>query len=319
MVKYMHRIPDVETFDEIYNSASYEEPWVSYIDENQRVDYNNPDYDEALYRPLTFEVLTGGTINWIANNSGFVSTIEYNKNGTGWQTITSKTGSTASSTDCGGAKINVVAGDIVQFRGNNDYYCCGATNYNTFGGSASYCNIKGNIMSLIDSVNYPTLKTFPSGSQRNFNGLFRQHGNYFYPRFVDASELILPATALTEYCYANMFYGYNRVLTAGPELPATTLATGCYSQMFSRTSLPIAPVLPALTLVNNCYYMMFGSCSSLTYVKCLALDISANNCIKYLFDGVSQAGTFVKHPNNNDWPRGSSGIPNNWTIEDAVL
>ena len=39
----------------------------------------------------------------------------------------------------------------------------------------------------------------------------------------------------------------------------------------------------------------------------------------YIFwvKGVSSTGTFVKNPNMTSWPTGVSGIPNNWTVQDA--
>ena len=157
---------------------------------------------------------------------------------------------------------------------------------------------------------------------------------------------ILPATELADYCYYNMFNGCTSLTTA-PELPATTLAVRCYYGMFDRctslttapeilpatelttfcyygmfykcTSLTTAPELPATTLSNNCYQLMFYGCTSLNHITCLATDISAGSCTYYWVDGVSSTGTFVKHPDMNNWTTGVGGIPNGWRVENAEL
>jgi hypothetical protein len=86
--------------------------------------------------------------------------------------------------------------------------------------------------------------------------------------------------------------------------------------MFSGcTSLVQAPALPATTLDSTCYREMFSGCTSLRYVECNATKISANNCVQSWLSNVSASGTFKKNPSMNDWPSGSSGIPDGWTVE----
>jgi len=127
----------------------------------------------------------------------------------------------------------------------------------------------------------------------------------------------LPATALTEYCYSSMFSGC-RSLTTAPELPATTLEINCYYGMFQGcTSLTTAPELPATTLTNSCYYAMFSYCTNLNSITCLATDISATYCTNGWLNNVSSTGTFTKATSMSSWPTGNSGIPNNWTVQDA--
>ena len=128
----------------------------------------------------------------------------------------------------------------------------------------------------------------------------------------------LPATTLANDCYNGMF---NRCtsLTTAPELPATTLAIYCYSSMFSGcTGLTTAPELPATTLADRCYYRMFSGCTNLNYVKCLATDISAGNCLSGWLNGVADSGTFVKAPGMSGWPTGSNGIPSGWSVVNDV-
>ncbi len=123
----------------------------------------------------------------------------------------------------------------------------------------------------------------------------------------------LPATTLAESCYYDMFNGCTSLTTA-PELSATILTKNCYRAMFSGcTSITAAPELRAQTLVETCYNTMFSGCSSLNYIKCLATDISASNCIYGWVSNVNANGTFIK-ASGVTWPSGAHGIPNNWTI-----
>lgn len=134
---------------------------------------------------------------------------------------------------------------------------------------------------------------------------------------ITSVQQILPATSIPANAYAYMFDGCRNITTA-PELPATTLGDSCYSFMFMGCSgLTTAPVLSATTLASNCYQYMFYNCTSLNYIKCLATDISASNCTKDWVSGVASSGTFVKNSSMTGWSRNTSGIPSNWTVQDA--
>ena len=147
--------------------------------------------------------------------------------------------------------------------------------------------------------------------------------NCYYRMFYGCTSLTtapeLPATTLANYCYGYMFRGCTNLITVPTILPATTLANNCYEDMFQGcTSLTTAPELPATTLVDRCYDSMFNNCSNLNYIKCLAMDISASNCLSYWVIGVqTTSGTFVKNPNMLSWTTGTSGIPSGWTVQDA--
>ena len=78
--------------------------------------------------------------------------------------------------------------------------------------------------------------------------------------------------------------------------------------------LTTAPALPATTLVEDCYYGMFQNCKNINYIKMLATDISADNCLNIWVYDVSSTGTFVKNPNMTSLPTGVSGIPSGWTV-----
>ena len=127
----------------------------------------------------------------------------------------------------------------------------------------------------------------------------------------------LSAMTLAEDCYRGMFARCT-TLTAAPVLPATTLKEACYRDMFqSCGELTAAPELPAATLVKECYRGMFDGCFHLSYVKCLATDISAGNCLDEWLSNVSSTGTFVKAADMNAWSIGASGIPEGWTVRIA--
>lgn len=278
--------------------------------------------------PLTFVFLTNGRIEWVSNTTSslYSKTISYSKdNGNNWTSINSKDS----------PRISVVSGDVVEFKGDNVSYSTNST-VNRFRATGNFY-IKGNIMSLINSTDFSGNTELQSAY--TFNNLFQNCTG-----LTDASELILPATTLTESCYQGMFSGCTS-LTQTPELPATTLANYCYKSMFSGctslttapellpattltrycyqymfdgcTNLTAAPELPATILTTNCYDTMFRNCSSLNYIKCLATDFSAHECTHYWVSGVASRGTFVKAAGVN-WPIGAYGIPSSyWTVQDA--
>lgn len=60
---------------------------------------------------------------------------------------------------------------------------------------------------------------------------------------------------------------------------------------------------------------MFSNCSKLNYIKMLATNISANDCLYAWVRGVASTGTFVKHPNMTTLSTGGeNGIPSRWTV-----
>ena len=139
-------------------------------------------------KPLTFNILSAGKINWTASNSAITKTIKYKLNDGGWTSITSKTGSSAPT-------INVVEGDKIQFKGNNTQYATNTLRYNSFSGSTASFELEGNIMSLIYGDDFKNNSTI--SSDYTFESLFEECAN-----LVSAENLVLPATSLTYYCYS---------------------------------------------------------------------------------------------------------------------
>lgn len=263
----------------------------------------------GLNIPFTVEVISAGTILWVANANATPLSIEYQKNNGEWTSITSSTA---------GTQISVVEGDVVRFRGNNLTYSPNNTSpdnipkySNHFLMQTGKYALRGNIMSLIDSTNFANLTTLSSSC--TFYGLFNTSNGlvdasqlllpatnlhyYCYQNmfadcsYLEAAPAILPATTLSAACYYNMFAGCTRLTTA-PKLPATTLAGECYAGMFAGcTSLTTAPELPATTLAYECYEGMFSGCTSLTVVPDLSATTLANNCCDRMFQGCTSLTT----------------------------
>ena len=256
------------------------------------------EYEQYKNMYLTFEVLSGGTIGWIASGgTSYAKTIDYRINSGEWNSITS----TASR-----AFINVSGGDIVEFRGSNISYATAKDKYSAFDGGTATYNAYGNIMSLIYGDNFIGKTSFSGGSY-NFCSLFK------YSKVESAEFLVLPALTLTEHCYRAMF-SFATLLEVAPYLPATTLARNCYWYMFEETLISKAPILYALTIPVEGYGNMFVRCSNLSYVECYATDRSATNATQTWVNGASGRGVFVKNESMESWPRGANGIPNGWEI-----
>lgn len=196
----------------------------------------------------------------------------------------------------------------------------------------AHIHIGGNIMSLMYGDNFRDKYIIPDS--KCFNYLFQ--GDLY-----SAAELKLPATTLTDYCYAGMFkknerlvYGpkflpannltwgcYSEMfyqctnLTSPPDLPAQNLARSCYLKMFAQCRYLIqAPVLPAQNTIVGCYEDMFFKCIRLNYVKILAKNIVASGFFRWLY-GVPSEGTFIKKKDVN-YEISNSGIPEGWTVEE---
>ena len=228
--------------------------------------------------PLTFFIKSNGYLYWMADDTAYTLTIEYNKNNEGWTSITSNKGNSAPS-------ISLIPGDVVQFRGDNVSYTNANNKVNKISGTTE-CDLYGNIMSMIDSTGFSQVKEFGQNTERNFRNFFDG-----LP-VIDASNLVLPATSLTPYCYQTMFRNTKKMLYP-PELPATVLADHCYSHMFYGSSLMTAPELPATTITEYCYEGMFRDCSALTTPPTILPAMTlAKNCYGYTSTLVNAGGMF---------------------------
>ena len=171
-------------------------------------------------------------------------------------------------------------GDKLLVKGNNSSYGYPNLYYTYMFDSTGTFDVEGNIMSLIYGDNFIGQTTLTE--VKTFIHIF------YNCKLINANNLILPATTLTNSCYHSLFSGCTLLINAPELIYATTIPTGAYSEMFMN-------------------------CLSLNYIKCLATDISATNCLQNWVQGVAATGTFVKDANTT-WPTGSSGIPANWTV-----
>lgn len=246
----------------------------------QNVNYT-PKGDTTDY--LTMTVLNSGVLRFISNN-GYIKFFYYSINGEDWVR--------ASSGTYPSPKVTLNAGDVVRLRGNvcENSDCTYGTDLNFAAQDGLKYNLDGNIMSMIQSSNFSGL-TDLSSYTNVFMGMFWGVHNSSNCGLVDASGLLLPAT---------------------------TLGTGCYKDLFkTQRLLTKAPTLPASILVEDCYEEMFKDCSNLNKIKCLATNISATDCTTDWVKNVSSSGTFTKKTSMNNWTTGASGIPSNWTIQNA--
>lgn len=273
---------------EAVSAGTLHNPYIAIVQDGNYIDWNGnssptpPVPPEPVYSamPLTFEIISGGTIGWYRNGgiSQNSRTIQYSLNDGEWITITSNTGSSAPS-------ISVATGDKIRFIGDNKTYNPTTANY--FGGTARF-RAYGNIMSLISSTGYTELSSFEPVNRQAFSYLFKDNTGIY-----DAEHLILPVKQLEYEVYSHMFY-YCSNLVKGPAILAETMS------------------------VRSCE-AMFNNCTNLNYIKCLATNISANNCTLSWVMSVASSGTFVKHLAMNDWPTGQNGIPSGWTVIDADI
>ena len=281
---------------------------------------------------LTFGIQQDGTyIEFVKEDDDYSPTvsIEYSTDKTNWTSVTATTDGTFFGPFANGNKVylrgdNTCIGHYDEDDG--DYY--GNTLKTT-----SKVNVYGNIMSIINSTGFSAMTeiTVDGMFYRLFEGCVG---------VVDASNLILPATTLANYCYASMFFGCTSLVNV-PELPATTLNGYCYGEMFREctslvdvpelpataladycyasmffgcTSLVNVPELPATNLAPYCYRYMFYNCTSLNYIKALFTTTPSNTYTQDWVSGVSSTGTFVKSPDATWNVIGTNGVPSGWTI-----
>ena len=203
------------------------------------------DYDNEY---LTIEIMSD-----TATISTTYNSLEYKIDNGEWQTYN--------------GSIKGTLGQKIQWRGHLT-----AVNSNVFSVSNnSQIKTFGNINSVYDYDNF-------TDNCYNYFQFFNYNN-----KLIDAENLILPATVMSQSAYKCMFQGCKNLVTP-PELPSTTLANDCYSQMFKGcTSLTTATQLPATVMAQGCYYQMFGNCTSLTTAPVLPATTLADGCYYQMF------------------------------------
>ena len=208
--------------------------------------------------------------------------IQYSKDKSSWTTVTFGPPENT-------PNVVLDKGEKLYLKGDNLTYSDYSDDDNT---QFYHCNIKitgdnsntklyGNIMSLLYADNFANQTTLYNRCA--FRSLFSSS-----TALTDASNLILPATTLSEECYGHMFNDCSS-LTSIPKLPATTLATRCYFGMFENCTSLIESIqeLPATTLAEGCYSYMFNRCTSLRLTPDLPATTLVPGCYLYMFSNTN--------------------------------
>ena len=230
--------------------------------------------------------------------------------------------------------LTIPIGGKIYLRNNSgvfSYYGTDGYYYITSIKTTMKCNVGGNINTLL---NYNEEILDISDKRSCFRWLFKG------AKIVDASKLVMPATTLSQYCYAEFFSGNSSLiappelpavnladycyyrffyecssLNASPSLPATTLSPYCYANMYERCyKLTTGPILPASTLAPNSYIWMFSSCKKLSSVTIYANTIADDALYNWLIN-VSSSGTIYNYGVLPLPEKTPSGVPSGWKEE----
>jgi hypothetical protein len=185
--------------------------------------------------------------------------------------------------------VFVQAGDKIRFYASGYKYKTDGSN-NLRINSTADCYVYGNAMSLI-----------------------------YYTDFAGKTEIA------DKYVLQKLFINNTHIknhVSLDVVLPATTLSESCYKMMFyGCTGITRAPELPAPTLTKDCYNHMFFNCNNLNSIKCMAADVSAQNCTTNWLVNVAAAGNFTSVQQNSIWKAKDvcSGIPKGWTANPPFI
>ena len=156
----------------------------------------------------------------------YITSISYSTDNETWTTINN----TNNKSEHLVITVNVNEGDRVMWKGNatqlgyydEDDYDDGL---GSFFSSTCEFDVQGNVMSLLYGDNFKSETIIEN--EYAFYRLFSDYDGVKTCEIVNAKNLSLPATELTDYCYCYMFCNCGK-LTDAPELPAIILADGCY-------------------------------------------------------------------------------------------
>ena len=293
MAKYL-RLFDTHTEYAAYISGQDAvKPNVSYCKDNDDVHYNPKTWANEYMQTVALE---SGTISfniWRDMGTDLITSISYSTdNGETWTTTENEDDKEENLQ----ISVNVQAGDKVLWKGDavqTGFYADYEYNCSFFSSTCEF-DAKGNVMSLVCGDEYNNVTTISGTGQ--FAYLFSDCYNELECNIANARDLVLPATTLTDSCYACMFYNCTNLITA-PELPVTELTEYCYNTMFSGcTSLVTAPELPATEMTTYCYRNMFYGCTSLVNAPELPATSLADSCYGYMFYGCTSLVTAPELP-----------------------
>lgn len=165
--------------------------------------------------------------------------------------------------------------------------------------------------------NCTNMETAPLIKATTCDGMYPMCGTFYGCKKLVVAPT-LNVTTLSRSCFEEMFQNCTSLTTPPPELIATSTNTfrNYYRMFYGCTKLMTAPVIRLQTLPDSSCYQMFYNCKALSYIKCLATNISASDALTNWVYNVPATGTFVKNPATT-WLTGASGIPTGWTVETA--
>lgn len=268
--------------------------------------------DYSLYENqyMTTAALGSGNITFTMPSkvgTSYLTNVSYRKNGGEWTTTTNSSSEVV-------VTVSVVANDIIEWKGNGKRLCGGGayTSASRFGGTVQF-NVYGNAMSMLWGDDFIGQTQFPdTARERVMQGLFYQSS------VVDASNLVLPATHLSNtHAYMGMFSGCTSLVYPPAELPkpesSVTLEL-TYIAMFDGCSSMIrCPDMNwegALgTCKNGTFYKMFYGCTALTdnipnkiEVQNYTASTSGYQIFRMMFQGCTHITTIpslIIHNNNS--------------------
>lgn len=285
--------------------------------------YADEEYTDLLHTPLCFTSSESSAADCLISLAGYKddNSLDYppNSNYSYYNFKYSYDNYTWSSYDLN-TQLILHPGNSVYFKGNFSPVDDGYINFTISSqddrpGNKLY--ISGNINSLIDdneffSISDLTSNFTPSGyifpPPYMFQRLF-ETSSYDYNVTLDASNLKLPATTLSDYCYYRMFY--SSAIVKAPDLIARSLARSCYESMFEECRLlRCTPYIWSGDTASNCYknmfYQSFGG-SSITYLNAYYDNNDASSIDTNWLYGVDTPGVFI------DGGSGFDNIPNDWS------
>ena len=283
-MEYLKLFSSHTDYEEYLTGGTMVKPNVSYCKDVKDVHYNPyiHDYSQDYFTTVALE---NGTISfdiWSSMGTDMITSISYSTdNGETW-TTTNNVNDKAENLVI---TVNVNEGDQVLWKGDAQQFGFYDHDHSDYVGSffSSTCSFDamGNVMSFIYGDNFVGETTIEK--ECCFLSLFFDYDENKSCGVVNANNLVLPATTLSNQCYQGMFRGCTS-LTSAPQLPATTLADYCYYYMFRGcTSLTSTPQLPATTLTDYCYQNMFYGCTSLTSAPELPATTLAEECYVEMF------------------------------------
>ncbi len=205
-----------------------------------------------------------------------------------------------------GVTLNLKAGQIVWFKGNNPDGLNSPLSTNLNMVITGNAKLSGNIMGLINSTDvWDEVTSFTSIPEYCFKSLFEGSTG-----LSDASKLDLPVESLSAECYNSMFKGCTKLAKA-PKLPATKLADACYGNMFEGCKK-----LNALEVSFD--YWSKESIPSYGAGTNLTIDDAYISFTQNWLKDVAKKGDF-KCPSKLSAIIGDSFVPKGWTMNGKVL